>query len=516
MDPSRLKPYFIAQHPCVRIVTNEEDEVVNSLYDVARELRLNISSWSVIQGIRDANLHNTQALEGTENPAAALLHWRRTITSPTMCVCLDLAPHLEDPRVCRAFRELVELFRAGGVNRELAGGAHLVLVDHADSGSPLLATHSVRHYITPPDDRELEEIVKRALRNQHSRSAVEIDLRKRDYEAILQNLRGLSRRQAAQLITECVASDRKLTADDLATIIEGKRKLLSSAGTLEFVDSPATLDTIGGLNRLKLWLEHRQHSFDPAAADFGITPPRGVLLLGVQGAGKSLAAKAIATAWRRPLMKLDPSTLFDRFVGESERRLREALAQAQAMSPVVLWIDEIEKGFASASSTSTDGGLSRRMFGTLLNWMQEHSSPVFLVATANDIEALPPELLRKGRFDEIFFVDLPTRDARKAILSIHLKKRRQKPELFDLDALADATHGYSGAEIETGIASALHAVFAKRRAQPKNAPEPEALTTDLLRETLVASPPLSKVMHHKVAALRAWASGKCVPADDPE
>lgn len=513
MNPARLKPYFIAQHPCVRIVTNEEDEVLQSLYDVARELRLNISSWSVIQGIRDANLHNTQALDGSENPAAALLHWRRTLTAPTMCVCLDLTPHLEDPRACRAFRELVEHFRAGGANRELVGGAHLVLVDHADSGSPLLATHSVRHYITPPDDRELEDIVKRALRNQHSRSAVEIDLRKRDYDAILQNLRGLSRRQAAQLITECVASDRKLNADDLATIIEGKRKLLASVGTLEFVDSPATLDTIGGLNRLKLWLQNREHSFDPAAADFGLTPPRGVLLLGVQGAGKSLAAKAIATAWRRPLMKLDPSTLFDRFVGESERRLREALAQAEAMSPVVLWIDEIEKGFASASSTSTDGGLSRRMFGTLLNWMQEHSSPVFLVATANDIEALPPELLRKGRFDEIFFVDLPTREARKAILSIHLKKRRQSPDAFDLDALADATQGYSGAEIETGIASALHAVYAKRRAQPKGAQD-AALATDLLRDTLVASPPLSVVMRHKVAALRDWADGKCVPADD--
>ena len=183
-------------------------------------------------------------------------------------------------------------------------------------------------------------------------------------------------------------------------------------------------------------------------------------MLGVQGGGKSLSAKAVATAWQRPLLRLDVGALYDQYIGESEKRLRDALHQAERMAPVVLWIDEIEKGFASAASQSTDGGLSKRMFGTLLTWMQEHTAPVFLIATANDIEALPPELLRKGRFDEIFFVDLPGLEARHAIFAIHLKKRKRDPKKFDLDALAEASDGFSGAEIEQAIVSALHDAFA--------------------------------------------------------
>jgi len=228
-----------------------------------------------------------------------------------------------------------------------------------------------------------------------------------------------------------------------------------------------------------------------------------VLLLGVQGAGKSLASKAIATAWQRPLMRLDPGALFNKYVGETERNLRDALRQAEAMAPVVLWIDEIEKGFASASSTSNDGGVSRRMFGTLLTWMQEHTSPVFLVATANDIEALPPELLRKGRFDDIFFVDLPSPAVREIIFKIHLRKRGYDAKTFDLPSLAAATDGYSGAEIEQAVISA-HLI-----ARTSNL----TLTTHNVIDAAKASPPLSVTMDEKIADLREWAKGRCVPAD---
>jgi SpoVK/Ycf46/Vps4 family AAA+-type ATPase len=226
-------------------------------------------------------------------------------------------------------------------------------------------------------------------------------------------------------------------------------------------------------------------------------------MLGVQGAGKSLCAKAIATAWKRPLMKLDPGVLFDRYIGESERRLRDALRQAEVMAPVVLWIDEIEKGFASAASHSIDGGLSQRMFGTLLSWMQEHRAPVFLAATANDIEALPPELLRKGRFDEIFFVDLPGAAARNQIFQIHIKKRGRDPKVFDLAALAEASDGYSGAEIEQAVISALHAAFSGKA----------ELTTAMILKAVSGSPPLSVTMAERVGRLRAWAQGRCVPAE---
>ncbi len=239
------------------------------------------------------------------------------------------------------------------------------------------------------------------------------------------------------------------------------------------------------------------------AREFGIEPPRGVLLLGVQGAGKSLCAKAVAAAWGTPLFRLDPSALYDRYIGESERRLRETLIQAEQMAPIILWIDEIEKGFASAAGQSTDGGLSRRMFGTLLTWMQDHRSPVFLIATANDIEALPPELLRKGRFDEIFFVDLPDEDTRQLIFEIHLRKRGRLSDDLDLKRLAKASKGYSGAEIEQAVISALHEAFATK----------QDLTTDLLLTAVKESPPLSVTMREKVQALRHWAEGRCVPAN---
>ena len=246
-----------------------------------------------------------------------------------------------------------------------------------------------------------------------------------------------------------------------------------------------------------------QGFFTSKAEEFGLRPAKGVLMLGVQGAGKSLCAKAIATAWHQPLLRMDPGTLYASFVGESERNLRDALRQVEAMAPVVLWIDEIEKGFASAASQSTDGGLSKRMFGTLLTWLQEREAPVFVVATANDIGALPPELLRKGRFDEIFFVDLPSEDVRKEIFAIHLSKRKRDPNKFDLSALAQASDGYSGAEIEQAILSALHESYAAKK----------GLSTEPILRALETSPPLSVTLAEQVQSLRTWAKGRCVPAD---
>ena len=272
---------------------------------------------------------------------------------------------------------------------------------------------------------------------------------------------------------------------------------------LEYIESPVSLDEIGGLRRLKFWLEQRRSALTNAAQQFGLQPPRGILMLGIQGTGKSLSAKAVATAWKWPLLRMDVGSLYDRYVGESERKLRESLRQAERMSPLVLWIDEIEKALASSANTSTDGGLSRRMFGQMLTWMQEHKAPVFVIATANDIEALPPELLRKGRFDEIFFVDLPDRDARQQIFAIHLRKRKRDPKSFDLGKLADASAGFSGAEIEQAVVSALHSAFSAEK----------QLSTEHLVETMSASPPLSVTMAERVQALRQWASGRCVPAD---
>ncbi|MEL7238614.1 MAG: AAA family ATPase, partial [Planctomycetota bacterium] len=221
------------------------------------------------------------------------------------------------------------------------------------------------------------------------------------------------------------------------------------------------------------------------------------------GAGKSLASKAVATAWKRPLLRMDVGALYDKYIGQSERQLREALRQAEMMSPCILWIDEIEKAFAGAASQSTDGGLSRRMFGALLTWMQEHREPVFLIATANDVSALPPELLRKGRFDEIFFVDLPDAAAREMIFGIHLRKRERKLDSFDLRKLAKEADGFSGAEIEQAIVSGLYAAYADRR----------EMTQDDIVKALRTSPPLSVTRREHIEELRAWAKDRCVPAD---
>jgi SpoVK/Ycf46/Vps4 family AAA+-type ATPase len=341
------------------------------------------------------------------------------------------------------------------------------------------------------------------LRGIHRIHPITLDLSKSDLKTIITNLRGLTRRQIEQIVAEAAWNDLKFDASDLPLILQRKRELIRAEGLLEFVQAPTDMGQIGGLKRLKVWLAQRERALSDEAKAFGLDAPRGVLMLGVQGAGKSLCAKAIATAWKRPLLRLDPSVLYDRYIGESERRLRDALRQAELMAPVVLWIDEIEKGFASAASKSIDGGLSQRMFGTLLTWMQEHQAPVFLAATANDIEALPPELLRKGRFDEIFFVDLPTAEARASIFEIHLKQRGRDPKKFDLAGLSKASEGYSGSEIEQAIISGLHDAFSSKT----------ELSTPVLLKALRASPPLSVTMSERMTALREWSKDRCAPAD---
>ena len=381
--------------------------------------------------------------------------------------------------------------------------AHLIFVDGSDLPE-LLRNLATPFDLSLPDAPEIDRLVKEILRARKEDLGLQIDISKHDFEIILRNLRGLTRRQIKQVVLDTITDDHRLNLGDLNHILASKRRCLAGAdGLLEYIEAPTRIDDIGGMNNLKSWLARRQEALCDTATQFGLTPPRGIFLLGVQGAGKSLAAKAVATAWARPLLRLDPSVLFDRYIGESERRLNSALQQAEAMAPIVLWVDEIEKGFASAASQSVDGGLSKRMFGTLLTWMQEHSAPVFLVATANDIESLPPELLRKGRFDEIFFVDLPAEDARAQIFRIHLAKRKRDPQKFDIPALVKASDGYSGSEIEQAVIAALFDAFSAKT----------DLTTDILLNALKCSPPLSVTMAEKIDDLRAWSQNRCVPAD---
>ncbi|MBK9188363.1 MAG: AAA family ATPase [Phycisphaerales bacterium] len=503
MKLEAFRDLYRAGHACIRVVTLEEPEAAQVLLDFAHAHNLQAWTWSSVQGLIRREVHQNTPVPETENAAAALAWLRLNLDAPALVLTLDLADHLTDPRVLRALRELAEFFRLGPDAGDATGRKALVMIDHKDEVPDAVGFSSVRLDLPAPDDDELESIIRRVISRLRRASPVNASMTRADLRLIIENLRGLSRRHAEQLVAQVSLADGAFSLDDLPAIQAGKRRLLQDAGVLEFVDAPASLDDIGGLDRFKAWLLERAHAFSDQARTYNLPPPRGVLLLGVQGAGKSLAARAVATAWKRPLMRLDPGALYDRYIGESESRLRAALRQAQAMAPVVLWIDEIEKGFAGAAGQSVDGGLSRRMFGTLLTWMQEHTAPVFLIATANDISALPPELLRKGRFDETFFVDLPGDAARKRIFEIHLKRRTLDPARYDLAALARASEGFSGAEIEQAVLASIHRALG-------GGTKPSQAT---LLECVAASPPLSVTMRESVANLRRWAQGRCMMAE---
>lgn len=514
-DADRIHDFLTSRHPCIRICTHDEPGALAAVRDAAARVGLPVHVWSAIAGLTNDLFLDATGDSSTHNAAGALFVARRKLapTQPGIMVFLDLADHLSDPRTLRALRELVH--HCGRMAREVGSPmvadnarvatttSSIILIDHNPAIHTLAGPISTPFEPTLPDAATIESTIRNTLARLNRAIQIDVNVKRSTWTAMINNLHGLSLPQIDRIVSDAVFDDRALRDDDLPDMIDAKRKLIASDGVLEHVNSPTSLSDIGGLDRLKTWLNARSATFSPEARDFGLTPPRGVLLLGVQGSGKSLCAKAISTAWSRPLLRLDPGTLYDRYVGESERRLRQALQQAEAMAPIVLWVDEIEKAFASAASRSTDGGLSQRMFGTLLTWMQERRAPVFFVATANDIEALPPELLRKGRFDEIFFVDLPGLEARHKIFSIHLAARKRDPKTFDLARLAAISDGYSGAEIEQAIIAALTTAFATKR----------PLDTALVEESLSASPALSVTMAEKIDALRTWAKGRTVPAE---
>lgn len=500
-DKQRLTDLLAAGHSCIRLVTSEEREAAELAIAAAASRKTAVRLWTAVGGVRNGIVVEPP-IPDTAHLAAACTWLIKNIGDQdrgAISILIDASPAISSDHVtARAWRELVEASTA-------RGGA-VIMIDSADTTLPIVKTLATHFECALPDEASLDDLIKSTLRLLHRRRPVTVDISKRDFDSMLKNLRGLSRRQVSQIIRDVVSQDHEFKIEDLDEILARKRQMLQSGGLLEYVQSPVSMDSVGGLDRLKGWLMSRKDAVADEARSFGIQPPRGVLILGVQGAGKSLCAKAIATAWRRPLLRMDMGALYDKFIGESERNLREALHQAEAMSPNVLWFDEIEKAFAgtSGSGGGSDSGLSKRMFGMLLTWMQEHRSSVFVAATANDIESLPPELMRKGRFDEIFFVDLPSPAAREAIFRIHLQKRSRTPAEFDLPRLVAESDGFSGAEIEQAISASLFAAFGQNK---------RPLTTQDILATLSQSPPLSVTRAEKIAELRAWAQGRCLMAE---
>jgi len=473
--------------------THDEARAVAIVRKAAEAMQVPLYEWSITSGLEQTHPTQNGTGVGAGKAALALGYVLERNFTTGFYVFKDVGPHCKDPFVVRQLRDL-----AG--RRQPT----VILIDTErlpDAARRL----TIPLKLELPDAAELEQVVRDTFRRARIESLQEIGVKltKREFEQLVQMLRGLTCADAARIINLAIHDDLSLTPDDIQGIVEAKRLLLEGSGCLESIAVNVSVDEIGGLARLKSWLALRRDGMGARAREFGLDPPRGILLLGVQGCGKSLCAKMVAADWKLPLLRMDPGVLYQKFIGESESRLREALVQAEKTAPVVLWIDEIEKAFASAGSESADGGLSQRMFGTLLSWMQDHRSPIFLVATANNIASLPPELMRKGRFDEIFFVDLPAPVSRRQILEVHLGRRKRNPRNFALDELVALSEGFSGAELEQLVVAGLYQAFAAE----------EELADAHLRQAIADTKPLAVVMREQIASLRAWAANRCVPAD---
>jgi ATPase family associated with various cellular activities (AAA) len=507
-----LRTLIRSSHSLIVIETVEEERVLALLQSVTAQERMPLFEWSITRGLTRADEGQTLS-KLTASPLAVLQHIHG-LTVEAVFWLKDLGPHLQDPAVCRQLREVAAVYSRSRATCLLTGQPITLPLD--------LDKIAVRLDLKLPDRGELRSMLRSLLQSLGHRSAsrprstvvvhstvnsnsetpaADTGQTGQESETVLRALQGLTLHQARQVITHCLVERGAFSAEDVQTILKRKVQAIKDGGLLEYYPLEDNRFELGGFGNLKAWLDRARVGFTPEAKSLNLTPPRGIMLVGVPGCGKSLAAKAIAREWTLPLLKLDAGRLFDKFVGESEKNFRKAIEMAESLSPIVLWIDEIEKAMAAGGGNGeADAGLSRRLFGAFLTWLQEKKQDVFVVATANDLASLPPELLRKGRFDEIFFVDLPDEAERASIWKIHLGLRKQDSTRFDLDKIINASNGFSGSEIEQAVVATLY------RALHHKTP----LTTDLLIEELTATIPLSVTRREEIDALRRMANGRFV------
>jgi SpoVK/Ycf46/Vps4 family AAA+-type ATPase len=359
-----------------------------------------------------------------------------------------------------------------------------------------------------PDKPRLREIVSQVWNRVSTSRTLRKTLDATGMEAVINNLRGLTEEEADRAISQAIVTRYGLVPETVSDVLQAKKELLRHSGMLDFVDASENMASVGGLENLKKWLAQRRGSWEESAREFGLEPARGVIILGVQGCGKSLCARAIAGEWNLPLVKFDTAAIYDKYIGETEKRIQKVFQVAEGLAPCVLWIDELEKVFAGSGpdSASVDAGVSSRILASFLSWMQDRKAAVFVAATCNNINALPPELIRKGRFDELFFVDLPNQSERKQIFAIQLKRRERNSTDFDLERIAAASQGFSGAEIDAAVQAALYAAYSGK----------QSLTTQVLLDVLRQTVPLSITRAEEIQAQRAWARQRAVPASLPE
>ncbi len=492
-DPLRdLELLIRSRYGLIQLPSDDEPRIHSLLEHVADRLEIPYFSWSRVTGLQRPGqpgpVYGTEQLETAFSHinsarAAGLYHFH------------EVAPDLEDAKQAARLKAAAESLRAHE-------GA--VVLSGAVAGLPnVLEKVSATVHLPGPSAEDFKDLIRQILRDIHARNPVEVNLSSEELTILVGHLSGLTLFEAEKILTKAIIEDGRLAAGDIQHVIDAKRAVIEKDGLLEYYPVDLSVEDIADLKGFKSWLAKRTAVVtNPGkAGEFGLAFPKGVLLVGVPGCGKSLSAKAVAAEWRLPLLRLDPSNLYNKFIGESERNFKRAMTASERMAPVVLWIDELEKAFSSGGGE--DGGVSQRILGSFLNWMQERRGDVFVVATANDVAKLPPEFLRKGRFDEIFYVDLPDGQTRIDILDIHLSARGCDSKTFDLHEVAVATAGFSGSEIEQAIVSGLYTAFAEGR----------SLDQELLISEVAATNPLSVTMAEKVTAIREWAQGRAVPAN---
>lgn len=487
-----------ARYPLLYLVSWEEERVEAMLLRMAKSHNKDLYVWSVTRGLRKSSGGRAPVpVEGTEKPLSAFAAISR-LQDAAIVVLKDLHPFLDDPEVVRGLRDLSRALKSTFTTA--------VLLSPVLKIAPELEKEITVVDVPLPGFADLFQLLGEIVAVVRESGRATVDLQRERVDELVRAAQGLTLAEAENVFARAIADDGRLDASDIAMVLEEKQQIVRKSGLLEYVPVSLGLDRIGGLELLKEWLGRRRTAFGEEARRFGLPEPKGILLLGVQGCGKSLTAKAVAAEWRLPLLRLDVGRIFSSFVGSSEQNLRRAIGVAEGVAPVVLWIDEVEKGLSGAASSSPgDSGVSARVFGNLLTWLQEKTAPVFVVATANRIDLLPPEFLRKGRFDEIFFVDLPSEPERGEIFRIHLRAKQRDLAAFDLDALAGLSAGFSGAEIEQAIIDGLYDAFS----------EGTALAQAHIEQALRAAVPLSRTMADDIDKLRTWAATRARPASVP-
>jgi AAA+ superfamily predicted ATPase len=492
-----LEVLIRARYPIIYVLSWEEERVANQLAQIATSRGKKFHVWTYTQGIVRYGSEPQRAKSGTGSTTDPLSALDAVIqhVEPAIYLFKDFHPFTEENRA-----NLAIIRRLKDVAYHLRDTYKtIVIVAPVMRLAPELDKDVTVIEFRPPDVKDFNKLLDRIIEDVKDKPQVKINLDPAGRERLVQAARGLTLKEAENVFAKTLVLGGTLDAEDISIVFSEKQQIIRKSGLLEYYASDEQFAQVAGLENLKQWLIKRSTAFTERAAQFGLPPPRGVLLLGVQGCGKSLCAKAVSSLWKLPLLRFDVGRMFGSLVGSSEENIRRAIQTAESVAPAILWVDEIDKAFAgSVGSGGSDGGTAARVFGTFLTWLSDKTAPVFVIATANDISQLPPELLRKGRLDEIFFVDLPSERERQDVFSIHLTKRNRDPARFDLSSLARHSDGFSGAEIEQAIVSGLFDAFSAGT----------DLDTQILMGSLAETVPLSKTMSEDLNRLRTWAQGR--------